>query len=70
MREGFRQSMAWLHTWTGLIVAWVLFFVFVTGTAGYFNYEITRWMEPERPLAGTPLDYDRVALVEKGLVGV
>jgi len=67
MKEGFRQSMAWLHTWTGLIVAWVLFFVFVTGTAGYFNYEITRWMEPERPLAGTPLDYDRVALVENGL---
>ncbi|MFA5629984.1 MAG: PepSY-associated TM helix domain-containing protein [Porticoccaceae bacterium] len=50
MKEGFRQSMAWLHTWSGLVVGWVLFFVFVTGTAGYFTYEITRWMEPERPL--------------------
>ncbi|MFV0278307.1 MAG: PepSY domain-containing protein, partial [Parahaliea sp.] len=49
MKEGFRQSMAWLHTWSGLVVGWVLFFVFATGTAGYFTYEITRWMEPERP---------------------
>lgn len=50
MKDGFRQSMAWLHTWTGLVVAWVLFFVFVTGTAGYFTSEITHWMEPELPL--------------------
>ena len=42
--------MAWLHTWSGLVVGWVLFFVFVTGTAGYFNSEITRWMQPELPL--------------------
>lgn len=51
MKEGFRQSMAWLHTWTGLVVGWVLFFVFLTGTTGYFDDEITRWMQPERPLA-------------------
>lgn len=50
MKEGFRQCMAWLHTWTGLVVGWVLFFVFITGTAGYFTYEIDRWMRPELPL--------------------
>lgn len=50
MKEGFRQCMAWLHTWTGLVVGWVLFFVFVTGTVGYFHMEITRWMKPELPL--------------------
>jgi len=49
MKEGFRQSMAWLHTWAGLVVGWVLFFVFATGTAGYFQHDITRWMQPERP---------------------
>jgi uncharacterized iron-regulated membrane protein len=54
MKEGFRQCMAWLHTWTGLILGWVLYFIFVTGTAGYFDTEIDRWMEPERPLATTP----------------
>lgn len=51
MKGGFRQCMAWLHTWVGLVVGWVLFFVFVTGTAGYFAYEIDRWMRPELPLA-------------------
>ena len=28
MKNGFRQSMAWLHTWSGLLVGWVLFLVF------------------------------------------
>ena len=50
MKEGFRQSMAWLHTWTGLVVGWVLFFVFLTGTAGYVQIELTRWMQPEKAL--------------------
>jgi len=43
--------MAWLHTWTGLVTGWLLFFVFVTGTTGYVDDEITRWMKPELPLA-------------------
>ncbi|MFE1599245.1 PepSY-associated TM helix domain-containing protein [Methylobacterium sp. ID0610] len=47
MRKGFRQSMAWLHTWSGLVVGWVLFSVFVTGTASYYRPEINRWMQPE-----------------------
>lgn len=51
MKDGFRQCMAWLHTWTGLVVGWVLYFVFVTGTAGYFYSEIDRWMKPEMPLS-------------------
>jgi len=49
MKGNFRQSMKWFHTWVGLIVGWVLFFMFLTGTLGYFYQEITRWMEPERP---------------------
>ena len=48
---GFRQSMAWLHGWAGLLVGWLLYFVFVTGTIGYFNPEIDHWMRPEEPVA-------------------
>ena len=55
MKDRFRQSMAWLHAWVGLLTGWVLFFVFVTGTAGYFQSEITRWMRPELPLADSRL---------------
>lgn len=50
MKGAFRQSMGWLHTWAGLVVGWVLFFMFLTGTAGYFDTEIDMWMQPERPL--------------------
>jgi uncharacterized iron-regulated membrane protein len=39
--------MAWLHTWAGLVVGWVLFAVFVTGTASYYKDDISRWMRPE-----------------------
>ena len=52
MKAAFRQSMAWLHTWSGLLLGWLLYFIFLTGTAGYFDTEIDRWMQPERPLAG------------------
>lgn len=42
-----RQSMAWIHTWLGLLAGWILFAMFLTGTASYFRPEITRWMQPE-----------------------
>ncbi|WP_036187999.1 PepSY-associated TM helix domain-containing protein [Marinimicrobium agarilyticum] len=50
-KGGFRQCMAWVHTWAGLSFGWLLFFMFVTGTAGYFDTEIDRWMQPELPPA-------------------
>jgi len=30
VREGFRQAMAWLHTWAGLVFGWLLFANFLT----------------------------------------
>ncbi|MDU7523532.1 MAG: PepSY-associated TM helix domain-containing protein, partial [Roseomonas mucosa] len=47
--------MAWLHTWSGLLVGWVLFAVFLTGTAAYLRPEISYWMRPEivRSTTGT-----------------
>lgn len=47
MKESFRQSMAWLHTWTGLLVCWLLLLVFAAGTASYYRNEISLWMQPE-----------------------
>ncbi|AZE82459.1 iron-regulated membrane protein [Pseudomonas orientalis] len=54
MKEGFRQAMAWLHTWAGLIFGWLLFAIFLTGTLAYFKNEITHWMQPE--VQSHPLD--------------
>lgn len=44
--------MSGLHTWVGLLPAWILYFMFITGAASYFKVEITSWMEPEIPFAG------------------
>lgn len=45
--EGLRQSMSWLHTWSGLLLGWLLYAVFFTGTLSYFVDEINDWMRPE-----------------------
>lgn len=55
MKDFFRQSMAWLHTWVGLLLGWVLYFMFITGTTGYLDTEIDRWMTPEAPAAEYPI---------------
>jgi uncharacterized iron-regulated membrane protein len=46
MRGTFVQSMAWLHTWAGLIVSWVLFAIFLGGTLACFDKELDYWMRP------------------------
>jgi len=67
MFSSLRQCTSWLHTWTGLIVGWVLFFVFVTGTPGYFQSEITRWMQPERPVVEALSLTERAGAFERAL---
>ena len=47
MKPDFRKSMIWLHTYSGLLIGWLLFTIFLTGTLSYFNPEITQWMKPE-----------------------
>lgn len=46
-KESVRQSMSWLHTWSSLILGWLLYAIFVTGTLSFFQNEISIWMKPE-----------------------
>ena len=39
--------MSWVHTWSGLLLGWLLYAVFFTGTLSYFRDEIDDWMRPE-----------------------
>jgi len=45
--RGIRQSMSSLHTWVGLLLGWVLYAMFLTGTVSYFKDELSQWMRPE-----------------------
>ncbi|OBV40037.1 PepSY-associated TM helix domain-containing protein [Janthinobacterium psychrotolerans] len=56
MKDGLRQSMAWLHTWVGLTCGWLLCAIFFTGTLSVFREPITRWMAAPPVLAGTMSD--------------
>lgn len=55
MNGSFRRSIAWLHTWAGLTVGWVLFMMFLAGTAAVFKEEINVWMTPELSRADDPM---------------
>lgn len=47
MTRSLTQSMSTLHTWSGLLLGWVLFAIFLTGTLAVFDKEISWWMQPE-----------------------
>ncbi|NKJ01661.1 PepSY-associated TM helix domain-containing protein [Novosphingobium sp. SG707] len=54
MRDGFRQTMAFLHSWAGLFPGWLLYAIFLSGSLTYYRQEITLWMRPE--LSGAAAD--------------
>ena len=58
---GLRLTMADLHTWVGLILGWVLFAMFLTGTIAYFKDELSQWMRPELPMQASVPDPALVA---------
>ncbi len=61
MRETFRLSMAYLHTWFGLVLGFVLIVVFFFGALSVFDREIDRWSVPETRAHAAPLpSFDRV----------
>lgn len=44
---GLRQSQSVLHTWSGLLVGWVLFGIFLAGSVSFWKEDLNRWTRPE-----------------------
>jgi uncharacterized iron-regulated membrane protein len=55
MRETFRQSMAYLHTWLGLVLGFLLMVIFFFGSLSVFDREIDRWSVPETRAQAAPM---------------
>lgn len=70
MFNSFRQSMAWVHTWLGLVLGFVLMAVFFFGSLSVFDREIDRWalpetrFDPQQMPSYDNLLADRLALIE------
>ena len=63
MHKSFRFSMAWLHTWLGLVLGYVLMVCFFFGTLSVFDREIDRWAIPASRFNAQPMpSFDRVLL--------
>ena len=53
-RVSLRQAMAWLHTWSGLVLGWLMFAIFLTGSLSFYRQEISLWMRPELQAGYSP----------------
>lgn len=63
MFQNFRLTMAWLHTWFGLVLGFVLMVVFFFGSLSVFDREIDRWAIPASRFAPQPMpSFDKVLL--------
>ncbi|MDP1028154.1 PepSY-associated TM helix domain-containing protein [Sphingomonas sp. KR1UV-12] len=55
MSKSLRQSQSFLHTWSGMLLGWILFLVFVTGTIAFWREGMNRWMRPELARVEQPM---------------
>ena len=61
MMQSFRQAMAWLHTWFGLVLGFVLMAAFFFGALSVFDREIDRWAIPSTRFEPQPMpSYERI----------
>ncbi|WP_454827954.1 PepSY-associated TM helix domain-containing protein [Pseudoxanthomonas wuyuanensis] len=61
MFQSFRQAMAWLHTWFGLVLGFVLMAAFFFGALSVFDREIDRWTIPATRIEPQPMpSYEQV----------
>ncbi|WP_038209920.1 PepSY-associated TM helix domain-containing protein [Xenophilus azovorans] len=61
MFSNFRQAMAWVHTWFGLVLGFVLMACFFFGSLSVFDREIDRWAIPASRHAAQPMpSFDRL----------
>lgn len=63
--RGIRQTMSDLHIWVGLLAGWILYAMFLTGTASYFRDELSRYTRPE---IATPSTLPESAIVAQRTV--
>jgi uncharacterized iron-regulated membrane protein len=55
MFANVRLSMAWLHTWFGLVLGFVLMVAFFFGALSVFDREIDRWANPATRFEPQPM---------------
>ena len=61
MFRSLRLSMAWLHTWFGLVLGFVLMVAFFFGSLSVFDREIDRWAAPQTRFEPQPMpSFDRM----------
>lgn len=66
-REGLRQAMSWLHTWAGLVLGWLMFAIFLTGTLALFKEELNQWTHPELHGLPAPGTYSQEQAAQRAL---
>lgn len=61
MFQSLRLTMAWLHTWFGLVLGFVLVVMFFFGSLSVFDREIDRWAVPTSRFQPQPMpSFDKI----------
>ncbi len=61
MLGSLRLSLAWLHTWFGLVLGFVLMVAFFFGSMSVFDREIDRWSLPATRIEPQPMpSFDKI----------
>lgn len=61
MFQSLRLSLAWLHTWFGLVLGFVLVVMFFFGSLSVFDREIDRWAVPGSRFQPQPMpSFDQI----------
>lgn len=56
MKSSFKETMSWLHTWSGVVLGSIMFVIFFMGTLSIFAGETDQWFWPQARHAGpTPV---------------
>lgn len=69
MKGNLARSMAWLHTWVGLLTIWLLILIFFAGTISFFRDEVTLWTQPgfHQELGKNQLPMSQSAQIEQAV---
>ncbi|AMG03803.1 PepSY-associated TM helix domain-containing protein [Vibrio mimicus] len=60
-QPNLQRGSLWLHSWLGLLLGWLCYLIFFTGTLSFYRTELSFWSIPEAHVsAGPRIDFEPI----------
>lgn len=60
LEPNLKRGNLWLHSWLGLLLGWLCYLIFFTGTLSFYRDELVLWQAPELHVSGNRQQLDTV----------